>query len=183
MSWQTHMKELIARTCWHPMDVTISRQMCRWPNLPRVVCPHIALNMDAIIHLSSSPNLTQLSFTAVPNDVSGSTLVFPHLADLHILATSLDTITSLLSHIQLPAAKTLAITLSSHVSKPAIQAFWAAAPEASPSIVAVHLDVDATSPGEDVRPQLTLEDLFFHSLFRAPHLACRPRLARVPHRR
>ena len=118
-----HIKELRVCTSSDLVDINISRQICHWPNLHRVDCQHITLDMDAIMHLSTAPNLKQLWFTADMNAAQdilhlGSKLVFSSLADLYVTSKSLDTIALLLSHVQLPAIEKLTVvTFSNYVSR------------------------------------------------------------------
>lgn len=154
------------------VDSAISRQIRRWTKLQKVSCRNIALSVDAILHLSSMVNLKQLSCTAGIDIVQGiihlgSMLVFPSLEDLVIESQSLDAVTSLLHRIRLPMIESLGVTISNYLSRRAIQAYWAAAREACPSAVSIHLCMftfnggheDLLLPGEDVHPELTLEDL------------------------
>ena len=76
----------------------------RWQNLQALLCHHIALDMDALAHLSRLPALTQLNF--VLNEtmpVSDSPLLFSGLRIMELRCKSLAVAQSFLSQARLPA--------------------------------------------------------------------------------
>ena len=76
----------------------------QWQDLRDVDCPIIDLDLDALVHLSHMPALTQLKCTpCVGLPASDKPLVFSNLHYLKLYSASLESISRLLSRIRLPA--------------------------------------------------------------------------------
>ena len=96
--------------------------ICHWRNLQSMVCPRVALSMDALAHLSRMPEMTELSFmlsATLPDPITlpDSPPFFSNLQKLTLLSTSLDPISRLLSRIRLPVITEFAATIESKPSK------------------------------------------------------------------
>ncbi|KAN0090770.1 hypothetical protein V8E55_004336 [Tylopilus felleus] len=85
-----------------------SSYICRWRNLQTVLCGDVTLDVNAFVHLSRMPALSQLAFTLSPpllNQTipSNLPLSFPSLHEFVLYSICLDPISQLLSRIKLPA--------------------------------------------------------------------------------
>lgn len=130
----------------HPFDDTISRHVCRWTNLEIMNCPEVALNADAIMHLSSMSTLKSLSFTLsaeLADDISllGFLFVFSNLAHLQTISESLAPVMGLLSHIRLPVVNDLVVKFSTYPSKQTVEAYLTAVRNMCPSNTLVHFSL------------------------------------------
>ncbi|KAG9310808.1 hypothetical protein JVU11DRAFT_8661 [Chiua virens] len=101
-----------------PQDITgknIFKYVSHWSNLESLYCPEITLELDAFIHLSRMPALTQLVFTpgdTLPDKItpSNSPIPFANLRDLKLFnSTSLQFMARLLAHVQLPVIRDLVV--------------------------------------------------------------------------
>ncbi|KAF8546965.1 hypothetical protein OG21DRAFT_1014701 [Imleria badia] len=80
-----------------------SSYMRRWQNLLSVECPHVALDMYNIIHLSRMPTLTQLNFMLSPTlSAPDSPLIFSNLYELTLHSGLLEQTLCILSQTRLP---------------------------------------------------------------------------------
>ena len=102
----------------------------RWRSLQSVVCPDVALNVDALSHLSRMPEMTELSFgissATLPDPItlSSSPPFFSNLQKLTLLSTSLDPISRLLSRIRLPVIRKFAAFIDTNPSKQDLCSFF-----------------------------------------------------------
>ena len=126
--------------------------------------------MDFILHLPSLCILQRLSFllsTDLGNHTThlGSVFVLSNLAHLDICATSLKSVMTFLSHIQLPKINHLDVIVSEYTPKWDVQEYWTTVQRACPSHTLTRLaffgDGTENLPGlhEEWRPCLTLHDL------------------------
>ncbi|KAF8548441.1 hypothetical protein OG21DRAFT_1501012 [Imleria badia] len=151
----------------HPLDETISRHVCRWTSLQVMGSHNVALNVDAITHLSSMSTLTRLSFTLSPKLADhitdlDSVFVFSHLAHLEIHSEFLASITGLLPHIQLPVVKGLVVKVWSSPSKQAVETYLTTIRNACPSDALTHLKLLDT--GDQMRNPIHLDPQAQHHL-------------------
>ena len=104
----------------------------RWRNLCSVVCPQVALNVDALAQLSRMPALTQLTFalsaTFPPSD---SPLLFSNLHDLTLHSKSLDPISRLLSQTRLPVITNLIAYIDNCPSRQELSSFLTGVPKSN----------------------------------------------------
>jgi len=159
-----------------PFDAAISRQVCWWTSLQSFSCPWVTLGTDAVLHLSSVPTLTHLSFipsSDLSNHLShfGSILTFPNLASLQINSASLKSVTQFFSYIRLPRIMDLDVCFSHDARKYDIQAYWAAVEQACPSSTLRYLTLVFRNHESESQShqQLTLDDLPFYKTFRDLH--------------
>ena len=148
-------------------DVTFSKffssYIFRWRDLHIVDCGTIALDADALVHLSRMPALTHLSCT--PSDTfppSDPPVFLTNLYDLRLHSDSLDPISQLLSRIRLPAMAEFVAFIESCPSKQALSSFLASLQTSAigHTIQQLNLaDEPAIQVAEDHRPVLGFEDL------------------------
>ena len=97
--------------------------ICRWRNLCSLICPQVALDLNALAHLTQMPALTRLTF-ALSNTLpaSDSPHLFSNLHELTLHSKSLDPISRLFSHLLsrklLPTLTTLLPSRNSPLSSP-----------------------------------------------------------------
>ncbi|KAF8123893.1 hypothetical protein EV363DRAFT_1227965 [Boletus edulis] len=135
--------------------------MCRWQNLTSVVCPQVALDVHALVHLSS---LTELAFTASITTPYDSPIFFPNLHNLTLQSESLEPISHLLSQIRLSVMKNFDATFFRCPSRLQLSSFWANFQTAtiSRTIEGLQLTHSYHSSGNSLRsevPLLSFEDL------------------------
>ncbi|KAG9316255.1 hypothetical protein JVU11DRAFT_2283 [Chiua virens] len=104
------------------VDRVVSDYICRWSNPRIVLCDHITLNIDAITHLSCTPNLTQLKFTLgeiiLPDRITTlQELCFDRLQTLHVYCASLSLVSKLLGRIRLPVITDFVVEFKINPSK------------------------------------------------------------------
>ena len=137
----------------------------RWRNLCFVVCPEVALGVDALAHLSQMPALTQLTFTlSATLPVSGSSLSFSNLHDLTLHSKSLDSISSLFSHTRLPVITDFTAYIDNHPSRQELSSFLLGAPTSNIDHTIERLQLTQSIPPlsnipRSEAPLLGLEDL------------------------
>ncbi|KAF8420954.1 hypothetical protein L210DRAFT_3654651 [Boletus edulis BED1] len=100
----------------------------RWQNLQTVSCIKVALDADALVHLSSIPALTELTCTvsaALADQVtpSYSPLLFSNVHSLTFYSDLLKSISRLLSRTRLPAVRIFAAIIASRPSKMDLSSF------------------------------------------------------------
>ncbi|KAF8549997.1 hypothetical protein OG21DRAFT_1606155 [Imleria badia] len=103
-----------------------SAYICRWKDLQSVDCGRIALDADALAHLSHMPALTRLNCT--PNATlppADSPLLFPNLHHLTLSSEFLGPISQLLSQTRLPAITDFTVYIESYPSKERFSYFLA----------------------------------------------------------
>ncbi|KAF8441546.1 hypothetical protein L210DRAFT_3644823 [Boletus edulis BED1] len=103
----------------------------RWQNLQTVSCIKVALDADALVHLSSIPALTELTCTvsaALADQVtpSYSPLLFSNVRSLTFYSDLLKSISRLLSRTRLPAVRIFTAIIASRPSKMNISSFLSA---------------------------------------------------------
>ncbi|KAF8549993.1 hypothetical protein OG21DRAFT_1525453 [Imleria badia] len=103
-----------------------SSYICRWRDLQTVDCYNVALDADALAHLSRTSSLTLLhcspSTTLPPAD---SPIVFPNLHHLVLSSEYLGPISQSLSQIRLPAIRDFTVFIYSYPSKQRFSSFLA----------------------------------------------------------
>ncbi|KAF8547953.1 hypothetical protein OG21DRAFT_1449763 [Imleria badia] len=161
----------IRELCIHvyPRKATVGEiggdYICRWKNLRSVFCPRVALDVDALVHLSRMPALTRLSFmTSTILPVSDTPLFFSNLHDLTLHSESLHLISRLLSQIQLPAITKFTAFVFHSPSRQDLTSFFTCVQTSSADRTIKCLSLNQFSPLSDnaVRseaPLLSLEDL------------------------
>ena len=150
-------------------DETISALVRRWTNLQVLYCLHTSLDIDSLTHLSCTPSLTNLSFTlsVVVTDriaSSRSMLVFSRLRDLELCSQSLESISTLLSHTQLPAIESLAVSVDTCPSNFTLRSYLAAVQKVSTcNLLSSFKVIQTRSPSSTnnglERYQFTVEDI------------------------
>lgn len=160
-------------------DERICSLVRRWRNLQDVHCSFISLDHNTLSHLSRMPGLTNLSFTlnAVVADhivSSDSTLFFSKLRNLEIHSQSLEPISRLLSHVQLPVIESLTVYIDSCPPKLALRSCLIAVQKSCTrhSLVSLQLtQTPTTSPTshdferyllttfDDIRPCMVFDQL------------------------
>ena len=146
-----------------------SHYICRWRDLQAVNCGSVTLDVDALMHLSYMPALTELSCTLALGTTlrrSDSPLFFPNLRHLTLDSKSLDPISRLLSRIRLPAITHLGVFVASRPSKQGFSFFLASIQTSVIGHTFQALRFSEVSGMEDVenieddpRPGLGFEDL------------------------
>ncbi|KAF8133946.1 hypothetical protein EV363DRAFT_1258504 [Boletus edulis] len=99
---------------------------CRWQNLWSLDCPQLALDRDALLHLSRMPALTQLGFAlsaALP--AFDTPPLFSNLHRLKLYSESLQPTSRLLSQIQLPTITDLIAFVDDYPSREELSSFLA----------------------------------------------------------
>jgi hypothetical protein len=139
--------------------------ICRWRNLCAVICPQLALDVDALVHLSRMPALTRLNFSlSATLPTSDSLLCFSNLHGLTLHSKSLDPISRLLSQTRLPVIANFIAYIHSYPSKRELTSFLAGVPTSNVdhTIETLHL-TQSFPPSNNVlrseAPPLGLEDL------------------------
>ncbi|KAF8548347.1 hypothetical protein OG21DRAFT_1516409 [Imleria badia] len=137
-----------------------SRYICQWRDLHAVYCNSIALDVDALAHLSGMPTLTELSCTpSATFPPSDSPLVFSNLHRLILNSEFLDPISMLLCRIRLPATTSLIAYIDSRPSKQSFSSFLASVQESVIDLSGMDSE-DAVDAWNDFRPDsLGFEDL------------------------
>ena len=103
--------------------------ICRWQNLCFVHCPQVALDLDALVHLSRMPALAWLTFAlSATLPASDSPLIFPNLHDLVLHSKSLDPISHLFSQAQLPVITNITAYIDNCPSRQELSSFLAGVP-------------------------------------------------------
>lgn len=103
--------------------------ICRWKTLWSLNCSQVVLDVDALVHLSSIPGLSCLTF-AMDNILlaSDSPLVFSDLWDLSLQSKSLEPISRLLSQTRLPALTDFYATIDNSPFGQELTSFFAGLP-------------------------------------------------------
>lgn len=124
---------------WEP-DVTgssrfFSSHLCRWRSLHAVLCPGVSLDVNALVHLSRMPALTELAFqpsVTLPDQIasSDSPLIFSGLHNLELHSPSLIPVSRLLSRTRLPVITDFSAFIEScpQASKQDVSSFLASLP-------------------------------------------------------
>ena len=148
--------------------------ICRWRNLCSVICPQIALDVDALAHLSRMPALTQLTFAmSATLPASDSPLIFSNLHDLTLHSKSLDPIARLFSHTRLHVITNFTARIDSCPSGQELSSFLAGVPTSNAGHTIKRLQLTQTTPPssnvprselpllglEDLRPCMAFSDL------------------------
>ncbi|KAF8433869.1 hypothetical protein L210DRAFT_3554750 [Boletus edulis BED1] len=144
--------------------------ICRWQNLRTVICPEITLDVDALVHLSHIPALTNLNFMlSVTLQTFSSPLFFPNLHELALHSHSLDLISRLLSHTRLATIRIFLLPLDLSFFFDSIQTSGA-----DHTIRCLWLTQSVTHPSsnphsvllglEDLRPCMAFSNLSFITL-------------------
>ena len=144
----------------------LSSCICRWRNLQTVHCPQIALDVDALVHLSCMPALTRLAFrlnATVPDQIppSDSPMIFSHLHELTLHSESLDPISRLLSQTQMPAITGFSAFIKNQPSKLNVRLFLASVQTSfiGDAIQKLHLEQVGPTYVANSRPILGFEEL------------------------
>ncbi|KAF8555323.1 hypothetical protein OG21DRAFT_1507854 [Imleria badia] len=140
----------------------VSSNICRWRDLHTVDCSLVALDVDALVHLSRMPALTLLN--CIPSaslPPSGSPLFFSNLRHMTLSSEFLDAISRLLSWIRLPAIVNFSALIQNRPSK---QAFSSLASVQTSVINHAIQELRfkerfGVYNGEDAEPVLGFEDL------------------------
>ncbi|KAF8421110.1 hypothetical protein L210DRAFT_3766196 [Boletus edulis BED1] len=151
--------------------------ICRWQNLRTVICPEITLDVDALVHLSHIPALTNLSFMlSVTLQTFSSPLFFPNLHELALHSHSLDPISRLLSHTRLATMTNFLAAIGSCPSRQDLSFFFDSIQTsgADHTIRCLWLTQSVTHPSsnprsvllglEDLRPCMAFSNLSFITL-------------------
>ncbi|KAF8441627.1 hypothetical protein L210DRAFT_3537733 [Boletus edulis BED1] len=142
----------------------------RWQNLQTVSCIKVALDADALVHLSSIPALTELTCTvsaALADQVtpSYSPLIFSNVSNLIFYSDLLESISRLLSRTRLPAVRIFAPIIGSRPSKMDLSSFLSALYTSDIADTVQELYVNQVGSSEDTdvtedrKPILALKDL------------------------
>ena len=114
----------------HPEDTLMKLEsdfLSRWGNIQSVVCPQLALGVDALGHLSRMPVLTRLTFKQVTTlPAPDTSLSFHNLRYLTVYSKSLAPISRLFSQMQAPTITEVAVIVDSCPSRPELSSFLAA---------------------------------------------------------
>jgi hypothetical protein len=103
--------------------------ICRWRNLCSVICPQVALDVEALVQLSRMPALTRLAFAlGATFPASDSPLLFSNLHDLIVHSRSLDPISRLLSQTRLPVITNFTAYINDYPSRQELSSFLAGVP-------------------------------------------------------
>ncbi|KAN0082844.1 hypothetical protein V8E55_008639 [Tylopilus felleus] len=103
-----------------------SSHICRWQSLQSVICPEVALDTDALVHLSRMPALTTLHFALnATSSHSDSFLFFSNVHDLTLNSASLNLISQLLSRTRLPTITNFSAGISCYPSGQDLSYFFA----------------------------------------------------------
>ena len=119
-----------------PHVATISGFLCCWQNLCDVLCYGLALDVDALSHLSRLRKLLYMAFKVHDGVVDripatgSSTFTFSALRDLHLSSDSLTTISKLLHYFRLPMVRDLYVALHARPTPPDLVSFFVALQEA-----------------------------------------------------
>lgn len=151
-------------------DITFSNffstYICQWQDLHTVDCSRIALDPEALAHLSRMPALTRLSFTPSAGlPLPDSPLFFSNLHCLTLFSESLNSISRLLSRTRLPAITVFIVFLRGHRSKYRFPSFLASIQTSAIGHTIQDLQFKEGSLGsdeedtEDATPVLGFEDL------------------------
>ncbi|KAF8124949.1 hypothetical protein EV363DRAFT_1353194 [Boletus edulis] len=128
------------------LDTIMSNQVLRWSNLRILECSDVALNADAILHISRTSTLTHLSFVLneeapgqiLPSDLD---LVFPNLTWCDITSGRLLPVANLFARTRLPAIKELTVRFPGSPSKQAIWSFMTSLKNTCSSSSLTHLSI------------------------------------------
>ena len=140
----------------------------RWRSLQCLVCSRVTLEVDDLVHLSSIPALTQLTFAVGATlPVHDAILVFPNLHDIVLRSESLQSISQLFSWIRLPAITDFAAIITNCPSKQVLSSLLTViqtSTSARHTITTLSLEQSCPPPsaGNALRSrtlQLDLEDL------------------------
>ena len=168
-----NIKKLCVRARWQP-ETTFCRffssYTCQWQNLQTLLCDDIALNMDALAHLSRMPALTRLTFSVDGTllrqiELSASPLLFSNLCVFTLCSENLDPISRFLSRTRLLAVTDFTASIKMCPSKLDISSFFAGLQTSSTGHIIQGLGLYQNLPSNDPyvptdpRPVLTLEDL------------------------
>ncbi|KAF8550073.1 hypothetical protein OG21DRAFT_1488050 [Imleria badia] len=126
----------------------ISNGIYQWRNLQTLIFPYIyiSLDVDALVHLSCMPALTQLEFTpSATLPISDSRLFFSNLRDMTPRSESLHPISRLLSQTQLPVITTFTAFISSSPSRLDLTSFFAGVQISSSGCTMERLTLDQTN--------------------------------------
>jgi hypothetical protein len=104
----------------------VSNRICRWKTLQTVDCLDILLDVDALVHLSRMPALTQLDCSLSATLPSpDSPLFFSDLRDMTLRSGSLHLISCFLSRTQLPVVTNFTAFIRNTPSRLDLASFWA----------------------------------------------------------
>jgi hypothetical protein len=146
-------------------DAFCKIDICRWRNLCSVICPQIALDVDAFADLSRMPALTQLTFAlSATLPASDSPLFFSNLHDLTLHSKSLDPISRLFSQTRFHVITNFTAYTDSYPSKQELSSFLASVPTSNADHTIERLQLTQTTPPSSNVPRselslLGLEDL------------------------
>ncbi|KAF8550083.1 hypothetical protein OG21DRAFT_1514510 [Imleria badia] len=152
-----------------PQEATVSKiepnYFCRWQNLCTAFCPSVVLDADTLVHLSSIPALTQLTFTlSTTLPTSHSPIFFSNLRYLTLYSKCLRPISWLLSWIRLPAITEFIAVIENCPSRKHLITFFAGVQTSSAGRTIERLSLNQCSdlPSNVVRSEallLSFEDL------------------------
>lgn len=146
----------------------------RWQNLCSLDLPHVALGVDALVHLSRMPALSRLSCTLSDTlPASDSPLSFYRLYDLQLQSQSLELISRILSWTQLPAITRFYAHITRSPSRREVSSFIVGISTSNSSHIIEHLTLDQFYPCiddpareddlwlgfEDLRPWMAFSNL------------------------
>ncbi|KAF8549996.1 hypothetical protein OG21DRAFT_1514611 [Imleria badia] len=104
----------------------VSSYICRWRDLQSVDCGLVALDVDALAHLSRLPALTRLSCTpSATSPPSDSPIFFTNLHHLTLYSKFLGPISQLSTRVRLPAITHFTSFIYHHPSKQCFSSFLA----------------------------------------------------------
>ena len=140
--------------------------ICRWRNLCSLICPQVALDLNALAHLTQMPALTRLTF-ALSNTLpaSDSPHLFSNLHELTLHSKSLDPISQLFSQTRLPVITKIIAHIDNSPSKQEFASFFASIPPSNADHTIKSLQLTQTIPmgvilaPDSEPPSLGLEDL------------------------
>ena len=101
---------------------SFSGSLCNWQNLQTVDCGNVALQADALAHLSRMPTLARLNIT--PTTPLPAPLSFSDLPAFQLNSRSLAPVSQFLSSIRLPAATEFTVVIEARFSKQDLDSFF-----------------------------------------------------------
>ncbi|KAF8434542.1 hypothetical protein L210DRAFT_3553172 [Boletus edulis BED1] len=130
-NFSPNIRLLHFRVC-HPEDTFIKIEpsyITRWQDLRFVICRQVALDRDALMHLSRLPALTRLDFALnAPLPPSDTPLLFANMHQMNLDSRSLQPISCWLSQSRLPAVVHFSASVDSCSSMQDVTSFSAGVP-------------------------------------------------------